>query len=81
MPGECPSCGRTGYQGRVLLAELLVLLDPSWGPAILNRSDNHELQRIFHDTGGVSLKQHGEHLLRQGLTSPAEIRRVLGWRS
>lgn len=80
MPGGCSLCGQSGYQGRLLLSELLTLEDPRWGRHVLGRSDATVLQRCFEELGGVSLWQQAQQSVVGGLTSPQEIRRIFGVR-
>jgi type II secretory ATPase GspE/PulE/Tfp pilus assembly ATPase PilB-like protein len=74
----CDACGGTGYLGRILLAELLPPDQEHLGKAILARADVHHLERLALEAGMSSHWQHACHAVEAGLTSPAEIRRVLG---
>jgi type II secretory ATPase GspE/PulE/Tfp pilus assembly ATPase PilB-like protein len=77
-PGGCESCGRTGYRGRMVLAELLLPEQGELGAAILARADIHQLGALAQKAGMVSRWQRALQAVEDGLTSPAEIRRVLG---
>lgn len=78
LPGGCPSCGQTGYRGRMVLAELLLPDSELLGNAILARADVHRLEELALQSGMMSRWERGFLAVEQGLTSPAEIRRVLG---
>ncbi|WP_165227962.1 GspE/PulE family protein [Aquisphaera insulae] len=78
VPVGCDSCGRTGYQGRIILAELLLPRLGAIGPAILAKADVHEIERLAREAGMVTRWQRAYEAVESGATSPAEIRRVLG---
>jgi type II secretory ATPase GspE/PulE/Tfp pilus assembly ATPase PilB-like protein len=75
----CPQCFRTGYQGRMVLAEMLSARPTDLGRAILSRDDATQLERLAVKAGMVTVWQRGCQAVSAGLTSPAEIRRVLGF--
>ena len=75
----CASCGGTGYQGRMVLAELLDPERLGLGPAILARADVRVLGTEALQRGMVDLWQRARLAIEQGRTSPAEVRRVLGF--
>jgi len=80
-PSGCPSCGGSGYQGRILLAEMLALKPSAaaeLGRAILARADTTVLEPLAVGAGMISLRQRAVRAVEAGLTSPAEVRRVLG---
>ncbi len=75
----CPECGGTGYRGRMVLAELL---DPErlhLGPAILAKVDIHRLETEALQAGMVGRWRRACLAIEAGQTSPAEVRRVLGF--
>jgi type II secretory ATPase GspE/PulE/Tfp pilus assembly ATPase PilB-like protein len=77
-PAGCDNCGRTGYSGRLLLAEFL---DPSravLSRAVLARSDAGELQRLAVAEGLQTCFSRALQSVAGGSTSPAEVRRVFG---
>ncbi|MGC8644305.1 MAG: GspE/PulE family protein [Isosphaeraceae bacterium] len=78
LPNGCPACGQTGYRGRMVLAELLLPHSEQIGQAILGRADVHRLEELALEVGMVSRWQRACQAVEEGLTSPAEIRRVLG---
>jgi len=78
-PVGCGDCGQTGYRGRILLAEMLLLDDPRIGQAVLDRSDAGSLERLAIEAGMINRWHRAEQAVDQGLTSPEEVRRVLGF--
>ncbi len=79
VPVGCSQCSGTGYCGRMVLAELLVPQRSELGRAILSRSDAATLERLAVAAGMITRWQRGYAAVGQGLTSPAELRRVLGF--
>jgi general secretion pathway protein E len=79
LPVGCPECAGTGYRGRFLLAELLAPAKSDLGRAILSRSDEARLEELAISAGMVSRWQRARDAVAAGRTSPAEIRRVLGF--
>jgi general secretion pathway protein E len=80
-PAGCEKCRGTGYQGRFLIAELLVPEAHGVGRSILNRDDAIELERRAVTAGMKTRWQRAEEAVAAGTTSPVEIRRVLGFES
>ena len=78
-PRGCPECGGTGYQGRFLLAELLTLSRSELARAILAHAETAVIERLAVEAGMVSRWQRACRAVDEGLTSPAEVRRVLGF--
>jgi type II secretory ATPase GspE/PulE/Tfp pilus assembly ATPase PilB-like protein len=73
----CDRCAGTGYKGRVLLAELLTL-DAPLRQAILARSDTAALEAVACRPGRLTLREAAAGAVADGLTTPAEVERVLG---
>jgi type II secretory ATPase GspE/PulE/Tfp pilus assembly ATPase PilB-like protein len=72
----CDECARTGYKGRELIAELL----PVEGPvrsAVQARKDSMELMSAAASVGWRGLWARGVEKAAAGLTTYAELRRVL----
>jgi type II secretory ATPase GspE/PulE/Tfp pilus assembly ATPase PilB-like protein len=78
-PAGCETCGGTGYRGRMLLAELLLPRETELGRAILSRQDAAALERLAIRAGMTSRWQRACEAVECGHTSPAEVRRVLGF--
>ena len=79
VPVGCERCDQTGYSGRSVLAELLTVQRNDLGRAILSRSDAAALEELATASGMVSRWDRALTALESGVTSPAEIRRVLGF--
>ena len=75
----CEVCGGTGYRGRMVLAELLDPERLGLGPAILTRSDVKDLERQAVEAGMIDRWSRAVDAIESGLTSAAEVRRVLGF--
>ena len=73
----CADCNNTGYQGRLLLLEAMVLND-DMRRAILNRADRTTLEEIFVNNGGITLVSHAIAAVKAGQTTREEVLRVLG---
>ncbi|MGQ9574734.1 MAG: GspE/PulE family protein [Thermoguttaceae bacterium] len=79
LPAGCDACGRTGYQGRFPLVEFLLAERTELGRAILSRSDAAALERLAVQAGMITRWQRAYRAVQEGWTSPAEVRRVLGF--
>ena len=78
LPEGCADCRGTGYQGRAVLAEMLLAEASELGRAILSRSDKAQLEALAVEAGMVPLWRRACQAVEAGTTSPAEVRRVLG---
>jgi type II secretory ATPase GspE/PulE/Tfp pilus assembly ATPase PilB-like protein len=74
----CTLCQQTGYRGRMVLAEWLRTENSELGRAILSREDANRLQELALRAGLIPLRQRADEAIEGGLTTPAEILRVLG---
>lgn len=74
----CAACQHSGYRGRLVTAEQLPPLAGELAAAVLRHADAGELQKLAVSAGLIPLHQRAIELVEQGLTSPAEVRRVLG---
>ncbi len=79
VPVGCNGCAQTGYRGRTVLVEMLRSQRTELGRAILSRSDAAALERLAIEAGMVTRWDRAYEALREGVTSPAEVRRVLGF--
>lgn len=79
LPVGCPECHGTGYTGRSVLAEMLQAEAGELGRAILDRSDAGQLEQRAVRAGMVTRWQRALQAVEAGVTSPQEIRRVLGF--
>lgn len=75
----CEACRGTGYQGRLVLAEMLSAKQSELGRAILSRSDAARLEQLAVSAGMITRWERAVAAVRDGWTSPAEVRRVLGF--
>ncbi len=75
----CPECAGTGYVGRTVLAEMLTLDDSALGQAILARDDVAAIEQRALRSGMVDRWTRAIEAIESGITSPAEVRRVLGF--
>jgi general secretion pathway protein E len=79
LPVGCDKCRGTGYLGRFLIAEFLVPELHAVGRAILERDDAIEIERKAIKGGMKTRWVEAREAVEAGHTSPAEIRRVLGF--
>ena len=77
-PG-CPRCSHTGHAGRLGLFSLLEV-DEEVAGVIRRAGSAGDIARAARAGGDRTLRGAIAQALREGLTSPAEIRRVLGRR-
>jgi type IV pilus assembly protein PilB len=73
----CVSCNHTGYAGRIGLYEVLVVNDEI-REMILAKSSSSEIEQAAVANGMHRLRADGMQKVRQGMTSLAEVLRVLG---
>jgi type IV pilus assembly protein PilB len=76
-PVGCVNCNGTGYAGRIGLYEVL-LLDDRIRSLILGKASSGEIEQAAVADGMHRLTDDGFEKVRQGVTSLAEILRVLG---
>lgn len=78
----CPDCQQTGYAGRVLITEFLILDSNSVSRTAIHLPDREwdaaSLERHAVQAGMIPLRQRGIALVGDGTTSPVEFHRVLG---
>lgn len=71
----CPYCRQTGYSGRTMISELLVMSDPV-RDAILSRAKERVIEEVAQREGMVTLYHDGLEKVRSGETSIEEVLRV-----
>jgi len=71
----CARCRRTGYQGRVALAELF-LPDETCANLVRARAPIADVARAAAASGFVPIAEEARRLVREGVTTRAEIERV-----
>ena len=79
LPQACPECHGTGYLGRTLLVEMLTLDLTEVPAAILARADRVAIEHAALRGGMHSRWYWANQAVESGLTSAAEVRRVLGF--
>ena len=75
LPVGCPECGHTGYKGRTGVYELMVT-DDKVRELIHNRAAESQLIAAAREGGLRTMREDGDRLVAQGITSPAEVIRV-----
>lgn len=73
--GSCDHCDFSGYQGRIGLFEFVAITDPL-RELIHNQANEAEILRVAR-TQSTSLRDNGRGLLLAGMTSTAELARVV----
>lgn len=71
----CDACARTGYHGRTVIAEILVMSDRI-RRAVLERADGKTLERLAVAEGMRSMKTYGLTKALEGVTTIEEVLRV-----
>jgi general secretion pathway protein E len=74
-PVGCEHCSRTGYKGRTGVYELMTV-DESMQALIHNRAPELDLISAARAAGLRSMREDGERLVREGITSAEEVIRV-----
>jgi len=72
----CPQCGGTGYRGRLAIHEVMPMSE-ELNRLIVARASTDEIRRVALAEGMVSLRQDGLDKAGQGLTTLAEVSRVV----
>jgi len=73
----CDECFNTGYKGRSLIAEI-VLLDSPLRKAILDKADLDKLEEILKNKGHTTMLTDGQRLVTEGITTQDELSKVCG---
>jgi type II secretory ATPase GspE/PulE/Tfp pilus assembly ATPase PilB-like protein len=79
VPKGCESCRGTGFRGRTLLAEMLDPASPRLGRAIIARQEVAALESAAVADGMKTRWARAIDAVEQGVTTPAEVRRILGF--
>jgi general secretion pathway protein E len=74
-PVGCSECSHTGYKGRTGVYELMVVDEPVQA-LIHNRAAESEIVSAASRNGLRSMREDGERLVREGITSLEEVLRV-----
>lgn len=76
-PAGCPSCGQTGFRGRLGIFEVLRVDAKIRGLAGI-KADSSAIYAAARDAGMVSMVEDGFAKAAQGLTSADEVLRTIG---
>ncbi|MHC4346838.1 MAG: GspE/PulE family protein [Planctomycetota bacterium] len=76
-PVGCDECFKTGFKGRVLIAEM-VQLDGPLRKAILAKADLEELEALLMSRGHTNMLTDGQRLITEGITTQEELNKVCG---
>lgn len=75
----CERCNGTGYHGRTVIAEI-GLMAGAFRAAVRRQADLSELEAALAEDGMVGLGSQAEMMIAAGVTTAAEVQRVLGGR-
>lgn len=73
----CSKCLFTGYRGRTAIFEL-VALNEGLRDALYRQASAPALRQLLRNSGVVTLTEAARRKVEEGVTSPAEVERVLG---
>jgi type IV pilus assembly protein PilB len=76
-PGSCARCGGTGYRGRTGLFEVMPVTR-AIRDAILQRAPAETIANVAVEEGMRRLREDGMAKVAAGVTSVAEVTRVIG---
>jgi type II secretory ATPase GspE/PulE/Tfp pilus assembly ATPase PilB-like protein len=76
-PRGCAACGGAGYDGRLLIAELLTI-DAPIRQAILAKADTETLEAVAGRSGLKTIRHAADEAIAAGRTTIEEVLRVLG---
>ncbi len=71
----CPSCSNSGYAGRTVIHELLVI-DDKVRSLIINNADANTIKKAAVEGGMITLREDGVSKVLQGLTTVDELMRA-----
>jgi type II secretory ATPase GspE/PulE/Tfp pilus assembly ATPase PilB-like protein len=77
-PGGCARCNETGYYDRMAVCDMLVMTDQIRGKIANDVRLINELRKSGDKKGASNIHKQGVLRAVQGLTSMAEIKRVIG---
>lgn len=72
----CARCHNTGYSGRTMIAEIIIVTD-AVKEEIMRRSTSVEIKRIAQKEGMKTMQEDGFQKIRDGITTIEEILRVV----
>ena len=68
----CAECGGTGYSGRMVVSELMII-DDGIRSLIMGASDASTIKKCAQESGMVSIRDSGIQAVLQGVTTAAEL--------
>jgi general secretion pathway protein E len=71
----CPECGKTGYKGRTGVYELM-MADAAVQDLIHKGAPESEIRAVAQAAGLKTMREDGERLVSNGITSLEEVIRV-----
>ncbi len=71
----CPACFQTGYSGREIIAEVLVVT-PEIREAIAQHGREHDIEQLARRVGMQTMREHGLAKIQAGVTTAGEIART-----
>ena len=74
-PKGCAECGGTGYKGRMVVYEVM-MIDDDLRAEIMQRGDSTAIKRMAVSKGMVTLRQNGIRRVFEGVTTPVELASV-----
>jgi general secretion pathway protein E len=72
----CPACNKTGYRGRSMILELLVMSDPI-RQLVLRHAEAREIQKAAIEEGMITMYEDGLAKALAGSTTIEEVLRVI----
>lgn len=72
----CPKCNNSGYKGRLGIFEM-IKMTPELEALLRETTAEHEIQRMMHEKGDLSLKEDGIIKMFKGVTTLDELYRVV----
>ncbi|MGI6485790.1 MAG: GspE/PulE family protein [Tepidanaerobacteraceae bacterium] len=72
----CAACGQTGYRGRTAIGEI-VRITPTHRELISKRATSQQIDKISRSCNFESLKENGIELVKNGITTIDELKRVI----
>ena len=74
--GGCKDCFQTGYSGRAVITEILYMNQEIRDAVVAEELDENKIKSIARSHGMKTLREEGEFLARQGITTMEEVYRL-----
>jgi type IV pilus assembly protein PilB len=72
----CPSCGETGYRGRLAIHEVMLMTE-ELNKLVVARASSEQVRRLAEDQGMLDLRSDGLAKVALGITTLSEVSRVV----